>query len=838
MESLTKNLQDSSSSVKVATAKPDALFSSPFWKKVQKNLNQEAEPIGTKTSVEEARQLEQKLFWDKVERGMDDTKAGPAEESSAPVKSFKPLSLWEKVPKKIKEPAAPVPLEPMEKPTASFVPGSFWSKVSKNMDGGSVDSGVGDVTPKSAAQFTPLSFWDKVSKKIDGASSPDSGLGDMGSTSGTESPVKASVATSSFWEKVSKNKSDTGNSGNDRGRPATQSSTGSRRRFTPQMISTTKRSYRKSWMDEEDDEIPLLPHERGVQPASFLSSPGSSPSRRRFAPQLIETAKRTHKAGDKPKLPPRNKAVGSPDSSSTRNALSVENAPNAIPSHIAELLNKSNQGPQRKRHPTRRNTRGHSFKVPDLESIDSSESEEETTGPPSYSSSQADPNDMYVEHNFKHATRIRESVDDRFAGYLLRLAAEAAQKQLLEQAEAAFPNSEFHEPVTHYMDRESDESGEESSPPKRVASRTHSLMHKHRHQALTRNHRQRNDSDEERIALEELQKHHERMSEAKKRGDKDDPWSAPDALKKAQAALQLTKQRDAEARQMRKAASPPMLGGDINFPRCRSPEPARFDVTQGSDSLRNSMCALTQQANEKSGLWGPSKPAERLISNRITGTGSGFSSRQGSSSANNGLWGGFCTTQDSKLSPMPTGLQTPMYTPAREREDPFAAFSVNSTSSTGIAGTAGRRPGLQHVASTSKPPTALSLASDKLELEVKVNAEFTDEFVTQVYNYLSLGYPSLARKFDDELSHISRVDIEELRQDDKLAEAKGYVRLGEDEVTARETGIDETMCARWRALRLYIREWGRQQAAFAGPELQDPHRAWGSTTARRGSWGN
>lgn len=600
-------------------------------------------------------------------------------------------------------------------------------------------------------------------------------------------------------------------------------------------------------MDEEDEDIPLLPHERVVQPASFSSSPGSSPARRRFAPQLLETATRTHKAGEKPAVPPRDKTNASSGSGSTRGTMTPENAPSAIPSHIAELLNKSNQGPQRKRYPSRRNTRGHSFKIPELESIDSSESEEETTGPPSLSHSHSDLSEVSEQH-FKHATRIRESVDDRFSGYLLELAARAAEKQLREQAEAAFPNSEFHEPVTHYMDCDSGGSDEEVAVQSPKLSRTQSMMHNHKRNVLTRNHRQRNDSDEEKIALQELQQHAERMSEAKKgggRNDGQDPWMGQDALKKAQAVLQLNKQRDAEARQMRKAASPPMLGGDIEFPRCTSPDNARFDVTQGSDFLRNSMCALTQQANEKGGLWGPSKPAERESSTKKTGPTAGISSRAASRQASgtagnaNGLWGGLCTTMDQKLSPMPTGLVTPMYTPAKEKEDPFNAFSVTSTSSTGVAGTAGRRQPAKRVPPSPKPSMQLmelARANEKLELEAKVDAEFTDEFVTQVYNYLSLGYPSVARKFDDELSRISRVDVSELRQDDKLTEAKGYVRLGEDEVTARETGVDESMCARWRALRLYVREWGRQQKSFAGPEPLDPHRAWG-LTARRGSWG-
>ncbi|KAJ9652312.1 hypothetical protein H2201_009228, partial [Coniosporium apollinis] len=62
-----------------------------------------------------------------------------------------------------------------------------------------------------------------------------------------------------------------------------------------------------------------------------------------------------------------------------------------------------------------------------------------------------------------------------------------------------------------------------------------------------------------------------------------------------------------------------------------------------------------------------------------------------------------------------------------------------------------------------------------------IDEEFDDGFITQVYNYLSLGYPSLARKFDEELSRISGTSITELRQDDALANARGYIRFGDDE---------------------------------------------------------
>jgi len=119
-----------------------------------------------------------------------------------------------------------------------------------------------------------------------------------------------------------------------------------------------------------------------------------------------------------------------------------------------------------------------------------------------------------------------------------------------------------------------------------------------------------------------------------------------------------------------------------------------------------------------------------------------------------------------------------------------------------------------------------------LVLEQEIDHEFHDGFVTQVYNYLSLGYPALARNFDYELSKISRIPIEELRRDDQLADVKGYVGVPEGS-GVNEDGVTGGKCMRWMALRLYIREWARQKSKMTGSD--DGVDAWG-TRARRGSW--
>ena len=103
--------------------------------------------------------------------------------------------------------------------------------------------------------------------------------------------------------------------------------------------------------------------------------------------------------------------------------------------------------------------------------------------------------------------------------------------------------------------------------------------------------------------------------------------------------------------------------------------------------------------------------------------------------------------------------------------------------------------------------------------------------MTQVFNYLSLGSPAIARDYDAELAKISRLPVEELRADDGLVAGlggSGYVRLGPGEPSGE--GVVEERCGRWRALRLYIREWERQRPGMVERPL--PRGA----TGRKGSW--
>jgi len=84
----------------------------------------------------------------------------------------------------------------------------------------------------------------------------------------------------------------------------------------------------------------------------------------------------------------------------------------------------------------------------------------------------------------------------------------------------------------------------------------------------------------------------------------------------------------------------------------------------------------------------------------------------------------------------------------------------------------------------------------------------------------------MARAFDEELSKISHMSIEELEVDDAKQMASGHLMQ-----PAEAEMAEENRCPRWRALKMYIFEWARQH-----PDLDslDPL-AWG-VRERRGSW--
>lgn len=273
-----------------------------------------------------------------------------------------------------------------------------------------------------------------------------------------------------------------------------------------------------------------------------------------------------------------------------------------------------------------------------------------------------------------------------------------------------------------------------------------------------------------------------------------------------------------------------MLGNDLYFPRSASPEPARFDVTQGSHTLRQQMCYLSEQSEsneDHEGLWGQSKKASSMKKSVM------------STDSQQGLWGGFCieTGEDNGLKPPsgPTGLMTPRV----ESGNPFERMqSMHHPDDVNHP-----VPMSPNIILPLTPPENESLNIDGIirsdhDLDELMERDYPDTFITQVYNYLSLGYPALARPFDEELSKISGIPVQELRHDDDIAKTlpKGYIRLGQD-FEGRGDGTDQELkegeCARWNAMKLYIREWARQEKNMVKKESIGGN--WG-TGARRGSW--
>lgn len=334
----------------------------------------------------------------------------------------------------------------------------------------------------------------------------------------------------------------------------------------------------------------------------------------------------------------------------------------------------------------------------------------------------------------------------------------------------------------------------------------------------------------------------------------------------------MSLERARNAHRLRAKASPPMLGQDLKFRMCPSPKQTKLEPDH---------------------LW-----------DLETGATMEGSSRD--YSEEHGLWRGYCYTDNKteKLVPLdrPAMLNTPL--PTSSPGDPFARafgtapimFSEEPTPA--AVSRAGTAPNPRSPSSQSPPAAHPSLhpehrskrqapkglhmihnlqgLDEKLkhekemaELEEKIAAEFDDKFVTQVYNYLSLGYPALARQYDEELSKISRISLDELEVDDlaimenlwgaehhrqangqhatngvngetlddlrpvlstgKKLRATGHIMLDSEE----KDGVrEEDRCPRWKALKLYIFEWARQHPDLDGISPL----AWG-VRERRGSWG-
>ncbi|EXJ78247.1 hypothetical protein A1O3_09408 [Capronia epimyces CBS 606.96] len=577
-----------------------------------------------------------------------------------------------------------------------------------------------------------------------------------------------------------------------------------RRKFLPEPIETTTRRRRNTDFQNTEQEL--------SRSADSSASSRRSSGPRKFSPELLETAKGSYRRVHLPTSEfqghalPRRPASPRPDQE-----FRVDGASGLEESRFSAAA-------LARRRPEA--SRQHSFVVPDLPMIEST-TEDDTSEAPSLSES---PSSVDTENRKEPS---RPPIQSSYTDYVLRLAADTVtEKELQEQAMAAYINERPHEPVDHFAIDADEEDGPLPVPmfqgEKGVDARTF----------------RRSSAAELHLELQSMQKHHE-LLESTRRGLNPDPAShsrfsaaalasrqaveakGPNKSKKARAA-----DEDSELARMMAAASPPMLGGSLVFPYTISPKMTRCDPDQ-PPRPRNTGSRDEAMDEESPKLW--------------------ISNKQPENNADGGLWMGMCqvgTWQpvNHQMNGLNTGIQTPApLSPMVERNNPFDSMT---------AGRGRQTPGRQRPYSGMNflpltPPRSndgddgfTSTVDKKLQLEHQIDEEFPARVITQIYNYLSLGYPSLAHMFDDELSKISRIPMEELRKDDNLVDARGYVGAPEGD------GSDESevvgKCKRWEALRLYVREWARQSPNFLhesmGPVVVSANDDWGAR-ARKGSWG-
>lgn len=626
------------------------------------------------------------------------------------------------------------------------------------------------------------------------------------------------------------------------------------RRFTPEVVETTHGTKRKASNGPPRKFVPELMETTSSSRHNSQSDRDASSQPRKFAPILIDSASRSRRTHiSTPKTVSRTEDGFALHAREHRRHITGTQTPaEPVLDHDGDIIVGNNGdtpgnfdlSAQLRRQiqpydghrsgPLLTSQRTHSFRLPDLETIESSGSSAENSSPSSPTSSAGQDSPYTLSESslnaMNHATRKRESVDETFSRYLLELQARKVQQRIQEEALlAAFPNSDFHQPVQHYMDNDGDSDDMEFE----IEDRPVTYGPDDDLVEMTTRRRESTSVSWEQL---EMQRHAEKRQQeanssritAKK--PTESPWWNPNTVYGLEPP-------STEMRSMLNRARPPMLGRSLVFPRCRSPDPARFDVTQGSTTLRKQMSQQTSaEPSQDAGLW-QAAPAKTAQPSGL------FKSPAPSTTSLKGLWGGCCVADKNKTSSLapplgPTGLMTPRPETDRPNENPFETAFANPAP--------GASDSTKIVLRTPPTPTSIhkgqvgqidSMLNEQQELDNLMEKDYPDAFVTQVYNYLSLGYPSLARPFDAELSKITGVSMADLRGDDKKAKqtSKGYIRLGPDFEGGGGEGMTEQDCARWRALRLYVREWVRQEKNMV--HADGPLANFGlGTGARRGSW--
>ncbi|KAL9100897.1 MAG: hypothetical protein Q9163_003789 [Psora crenata] len=647
--------------------------------------------------------------------------------------------------------------------------------------------------------------------------------------------------------------------------PADGSPSEQPRRESPQPVETTSKSsiakkHIGQGQDEEEEndashDLAVGITSTTIRTASLpqpMESTASTGKPRRFAPQMVETTRRSRRNTDAP--------IGMPETDKTDH---LPHPPDGLPPHLRRKsrpgltpvpgppLNSPMVSTDQLPHVTESKfsssklveklPRRHSFHVPDLPAITStSETEEDSSASdvPSLATSPTAESGHSDSHKRKRKSKQsvserRESQDARFSGYLLALAASAADKQLRDQAMAAYANEIEHEPVDHYaVDREWEDldeevhmgqvdvggatSAERDEHEKGGGSRRESaagweMAEMRQHQDLLQ--RQRQDAW--------ASSHHEKQPEMSRRhsfkanlADGTGPIQQAGALPNGNPGCA----KDTEINPQRKAASPPMAGQDLRFAKCLSPQATRMDVHQYPGAPHTT----GTETRQHTGLWTPCRKTSEKRSQ-------------------SGLWLGVNAASAQPVGGFARAIQTGLLTPAIERFDPFNQPSSNTIATTtrNDSSTITSSPPIsiqqQEILLPPSPPA--SQPSDPTPLQpsrsVREGEQPSDEFVTQIYNYLSLGYPTLARPYDHELSHVTNTPLSALRKDDDKPNHKGYI--GAPEGTGLDVrGVRQGACERWLALKKYVGEWTRQQALSGWGEEE----AYGGrgVAVRKGSW--
>lgn len=683
-----------------------------------------------------------------------------------------------------------------------------------------------------------------------------------------------------------------------------------KRRFAPVPIETTFDSYRVNKNPHgptseltpdpspiESPPIPTLPS----APVIETRKTSDHKTRRRFAPQLIETSRRAKKAGQQgpatkptdktditpgtnhiyaPKAKRKQQPVGAPRAHSIGNEQNGDESP--------RFLNPRRQLSMKPHPNTRRATRTNSF-FPELEDIPSSgsdksddENDDLKVTPFSIGAPARAPSDgaTWATRN-PDAKDRRESCDEDVNHYLLAVAArEAFRQREFEEAMSAYPNGLQQAGVEHFVVRDNSEDdvicegplrhGTSKLPRRKSTDPSWAVseMRQHAEKLASERAKERQMSLDEDLDQEDIAPPPEDPlwttagprppSRTQFKAESQSPWQSPYliassprvmgsphtvAVDRSSPSPRVQSEapgfafgpfsnpfatfnngnvkEEPQFRRMRKTASPPMLGTDLEFRMCPSPKVTKME---------------------------PDHPWP------THGDGTRLEEKQRDVTEETGLWRGYCVAQSDE-DMAHSAFQQPNYlaTPAEPANaaDPFGGtFPI--TMDTGTASP--RTPASPTRRDQPKGLHLLSGLDERLQKEMarkekqeRLIAEFDDAFVTQVYNYVSLGYPAMARSFDEELSKISGVAVDELQHNDDKKIQKGFMlemelnfsggsahSSGDEMRTPEDDERESQKPARWKALRLYIHEWARQHPSL-GDDDSTLTLAWG-VRARRGSW--